>query len=379
MAKADKRSGSYSVRVSLTDPLTGERIQKRVTAGTKRELDAKVSDLKAQWNRGDYFEASKITVAEYLEKWLDAIRPTIRPASHDRYMRIVRKQIVPAMGTTMIGRLSPVQVQDFYADLLTRQESPLSPSTVALYHGVLHKALDQAVKWRMLQRNVCDAVDAPRPRNPEMQTWTAEQARTFLASVAHDDLAAFWCLALYTGMRRGEMLALHWADIDLERGSLAVRRTLSRGESGLVLGEPKTKAGRRSIALPMPAVAALKAHRARQLTRRLAFGADWQDNDLVFERGDGSILHSNNVTHAFPRIVRRLNTTLPKDQHLPVIRLHDLRHTAATLMLANGEHPKVVQERLGHSDIAMTLNRYSHVTMDMQREAADRLARLLGG
>jgi integrase len=212
-----------------------------------------------------------------------------------------------------------------------------------------------------------------------MQTWTTEQARSFLSVVSDDDLAAFWYLALYTGMRRGEMLALRWSDVDFQRGQLAVRRTLSRGEEGLVISEPKTKAGRRSIALPEPVIVALRAHRSQQLKRRLALGADWIDLDLVFDRGDGTIMHSNNVTHAFPRIVRRVNSTLPQDRQLPAIRLHDLRHTAATLMLANGEHPKIVQERLGHADISMTLNRYSHVTTDMQRDASDRLAKLLSG
>lgn len=374
MATTEKRSGSYSVRVSLTDPLTGARIQKRVTARTKRELDAQVSELKAKWNRGDYIETSKTSLAAYLDQWLDAIKPTIRPASHDRYTRIVRNQIVPALGSTVIGRVSPLQVQEFYAGLLA---AGLSSSTVALYHGVLHKALDQAVKWNLIPRNVCDAVDAPRPQNPEMQTWSTIQAKAFLIASADHELTALWQLALYTGMRRGEILALRWADIDLDRRQLAVRRTLTRGADGLVFGEPKTKAGRRSIALPAPVVTALRSYRASQNERRLHLGAAWLDHDLVFERGDGTVLHPNIVSRGFRRLVERLNATLPKDQRLPVIRFHDLRHTAATLMLANGEHPRIVQERLGHADISMTLGRYSHVTNDMQREAADRLAQLL--
>jgi integrase len=208
-------------------------------------------------------------------------------------------------------------------------------------------------------------------------TWTAEQALTFLAFTASDDLSAFWQLALYFGMRRGEMLTLPWADVDFERGAISVRRTLTRGEDGLMFGEPKSAAGRRSVAIPPALVASLGAHRARQAERRPRLGPAWQDHDLIFERGDGTVLHSNNVTHAFPRLVKGLNNTIPADEQLPVIRLHDLRHTTATLMLANREHPEFVQERLGHFGISMTLNRYSHVTMDMQREAADRLERLL--
>jgi integrase len=177
-------------------------------------------------------------------------------------------------------------------------------------------------------------------------------------------------------MRRGETPALRWADVDFERGVISVRRTLTRGEDGLIFGDPKSAAGRRSVAIPAAVVATLREHRVRQLERRLSLDADWQDNDLIFERGNGTVLHSNIATHALPRLVLRLNATITKDQQLPVIRLHDLRHTAATLMLTNGEHPRIVQERPGHFDVSMTLNRYSHVTETMQRDAADRLAEL---
>lgn len=367
---------TYTVRVDVgTDPVTGKRNQKRISAPTVKELKRLYTETLSKVQRGTYVEETKATVAEYLPRWLDAIKPTIRPASHDRYTRIVHKQIIPVLGTVPLPKLTPLAVQDWYARLLAAN---LSPSTVALYHSVLHRALDQAVKWQMIPRNVCDAVDAPRETTPELQVWTADQARAFLTATAGDELAAVWSLALYSGMRRGEMLALRWGDVDLDRGTVAVRRNLTRGADGLVFGEPKTKAGRRSIALPAPAVAALRAHKAQQNTRRLGAGEAWHDDDLVFDRGDGRVLHPNNITHGFTRAVKRYNEGRPKDERLPVIRLHDLRHTAATLMLALGEHPKIVQERLGHSDISMTLGRYSHVTMDMQRDAADRLGRLLG-
>lgn len=368
-----KRGNGYAVIVDLPrDPVTGKRRQKWQTAPTKREAERLLTKTLHQIEGGGFIEPSKTPLATYLEQWLEAIEPTIRPASHDRYTRIVRRQIVPSLGAVELGKLSSLQVQDWYAVLLagTNGQASLSPSTVALYHGVLHKALDQAVKWQLVNRNVCDAVDAPRPKPPEMRTWSADESRAFLAGTVDHDLAALWHLALYTGMRRGELLALRWQDVDLERGQLAIRRTLTRGADGLVFGEPKTKAGRRSIAIPAPIVAILKTHRARQAERRLQIGPAWHDDGLVFDRGDGTVLHPNVVTHSFPRLARRLG--------LPGIRFHDLRHTAATLMLANGEHPKIVQERLGHADISMTLGRYSHVTQDMQRDAADRLARLLG-
>jgi integrase len=202
-----------------------------------------------------------------------------------------------------------------------------------------------------------------------MQTWTTDEARVFLRVAITDDLSALWLLALNSGIRRGELLALRWQDVDLDRGALAIRRTLTRGTGALTFGEPKSKAGRRSLALPAVCVDALRAHRVKQLETRLSFGSAWNDTDLIFERGDGSLLHPNTLLNAFFRLTAAAG--------VPRIRFHDLRHTSATLMLANGEHPKIVQERLGHSDISMTLNRYSHVTMDMQRDAADRLAELL--
>lgn len=368
-------STTYTKLVTVgVDPITGKRRQQRISASTVKELRREWLNLQQKVHSGTYVEPTKATTAEYLEQWLPAIKATIRPASYDRYKRVVTKQIIPALGTVPLAKLTPLQVQDWYAKLLA---SGRSATTVKLYHGILHRALDQAIKWQMLTRNVCDAVDVPRRTTPEMKTWTAAQARAFLQATASDELAAYWQLALYTGMRRGEMLALRWADVDFERGVVSVRRTLTRGEDGLVFGEPKSAAGRRSVAIPAAVVASLRAHRVKQLERRLALAAIWQDNDLIFERGDGTVLHSNNVTHAFPRLVRQLNATRPKDEQLPIIRLHDLRHTAATLMLANGEHPRIVQERLGHSDVSMTLNRYSHVTETMQRDAADRLARVL--
>ena len=181
-----------------------------------------------------------------------------------------------------------------------------------------------------------------------------------------------WPLALTTGMRQGELLALRWQDVDLDNGALAVRRTLTRDRAGRVtIGEPKSASGRRSIALDSATVAALRRHKASQNARRLQWGEAWQDADLVFDRGDGALLYHGVARDSFRRAAKRLG--------LPPIRFHDQRHTAATLMLAGGVHPKIVQERLGHSTVAMTLDRYSHVSMDMQRDAAERLERALGG
>lgn len=211
--KSEKRSGSYTTRVSLTDPTTGKRIQKRVTARTKRELDAKVAEVKSRWNRGDVFEPSKAKLSEYLERWLVAIAPSVRESTIERYRRTVKTHISPEIGHIPLAKVAPIHLQDLYTKKLGEG---LAPNTVRGIHTVLHRAFDQAVKWDDIARNPASPVDVPMSPATETTTWTPDQAMTFLTATANDELGTFWLLALYTGMRRGELLALRWVDIDLE-------------------------------------------------------------------------------------------------------------------------------------------------------------------
>jgi integrase len=209
-------------------------------------------------------------------------------------------------------------------------------------------------------------VDPPRRKTPEAKTWDAKQVATVLATAEGTGLSALWRLALLAGMRRGELLGLKWEDIDLDKRTLAVRRTRSRGKGGTwELGQPKTTSGRRSIALPASCVNALRKHRAAQNAERLRLGSLWEDQGFVFTNHTGGPLHVNSLVAQYEKLI--------KTAEVPRIRFHDLRHTSATLLLAQDIHPKIVQERLGHADIGMTLNRYSHVTPSMQREAAEAL------
>jgi integrase len=373
MAGGIKRRGkSWSTIVDLPpDPKTGKRRQKRITSPIKREVETLRAQLLASVAAGGFSEAEakKLTVSQYLTRWVDSIGQSVRIATQIRYTQVVTQHIEPVVGRILLGKLTPLDVQRLYSD---RLDAGLSPTTVALIHNVLHKALKQAVRWGLLTRNVTEAVDPPREATPEYVTWNQEQAAVFLAVADSDEVAALWRLALLTGMRRGELLGLKWEDVDLQRRVLSVKRTLSRGTRGAyTFGVPKTAHGRRSIALPQSAVEALQKHRIRQLESRLKAGAAYQDQDLVFADALGGPLHPSTLAYQFKKLQRQAG--------VPPIRIHDLRHTSATLMLANGEHPKIVQERLGHADVSMTLNRYSHVTMDMQRDAADRLDTLVRG
>ncbi len=359
-----KRGTSWYAVVDLPpDPATGKRRQKRVSAKTRRECETLIAELLAATNSGSSVAKDKATVAEFVDRWLEATEANVKPATARRYSDLMRLHVLPVIGGIQMQRLSALHIQELHARW---REKGLSPTSCYHAHYILHRALSQAVRWRMLATNPCKLVDAPRRSTPETKTWDLAQVSAVLTAAASDDLEALWRLALLAGMRRGELLGLQWDDVDFERGTLAVRRTLSRGKGGSwELGTPKTTSGRRSIALPPSVVESLKRHRVQQLERRLALGPVWQDHGFVFTNAIGGPLHVNSLVARFGKLVAAAG--------VPRIRFHDLRHTSATLLLAQGVHPKIVQERLGHANIAMTLDRYSHVTMDMQRDAADAL------
>jgi integrase len=369
--KIQKRGKGWSVMVDLPpEPGTGKRRQTRITAPTKKEVDTQRAQLLASMATGGFAEADakKMTVEQYLERWLQAHAPTVRPTTHDRYTDLVKKHINPKIGHIFLAKLSALDLQGLYSDRLTKGK--LSPTTVQHIHNILHKALKQAVRSGLLARNVTEAVDAPRRITPQYKVWSTVQSTAFLRVADSHEWTALWRLALMTGMRRGEILGLTWEALDLARGVLQVNHTMIRGVDGKMgFGQPKTAAGRRTISLPYSVVEALKKHRVTQIEEKLRLGTDYQDQSLVFANADGTPIHPNTLTYQFRKLIGKAN--------VPRIRIHDLRHTSATLLLSSGENAKVVQERLGHADVSMTLNIYAHVTPDMQRGAADKLEALM--
>lgn len=260
----------------------------------------------------------------------------------------------------------------FYADLLRRGRidgaGGLSAKTVRYVHSILRKALADAVRWNTAQRNVADLADPPKltGQHREMRTWTAEQLRAFLEHIAEERLYAAFLLAATTGLRRGEVLGLRWADVDLEAARISVRQSLVLVAYEPKFSEPKTNRSRRSVALDGRTVATLRSWRKQQLEERMLLGVGYDDSELVFTRDDGRFVHPDRFSQLFDKYVAV--------SELPRIRLHDLRHTHATLALAAGVHPKVVSERLGHSTVAFTLDVYSHAVPALQEEAAERIA-----
>jgi len=307
-------------------------------------------------------------VAWYFEGWLEAVRPSLRPRTFRRYEQYIRLHANPLIGAVPLAKLSPQHLEHLYAN---RLDSGLSPTSVAHLHAVLHRALGQAARQGILGRNVADVVNKPRIRRREMAVLTPEQVRTLFRAAQVDRLQALYVLAVSTGMRQGELLALKWRDIDLDGAALQVRSTLQRTRDGFEFSEPKTARSRRQIALTRAAVEALRLHRASQLEERLRCPY-WQNAEIVFATEAGTPIEAGNM-------IRRSFQPLLARAGLPRIRFHDLRHTAATLMLSQGIHPKIASEMLGHSTIAVTLDLYSHVTPTMQRQATEALDALLRG
>jgi integrase len=333
--------------------------------GTKRKIiygktQAEVRDrlTKALSDRidGIVYDDDNMSVGEYLEVWLKgSVYGSVRRSTYDRDTNLVTNHINPILGGLKLKKLNSAHVQSFYRD---RLDAGLSASTVHKMHDILRRSLAQAVKWHLVPRNVDDVVKPPRPVPKEMVAHSANETRRLLEAAGGDRLEALYILAVHTGMRQGEMLALRWQDVDVENTVVSVRRTLTRSGGRVVFGEPKTKKSRRSIRLTPQAVEALRSHLDRQLRDIEILGDRYQDQGLVFTTDTGAPINPSNLR-------QRSFAALLKRAGLPHMRFHDLRHTCAPLLLSRGVHPKFVQELLGHATIAITLDTYSHMMPSM--------------
>jgi integrase len=312
---------------------------------------------------------SETPLAEFLRaEWLPAIRTTVRATTYANYVSHVESHIVPRLGDLRLSEIQGRSLNAFYATLLVEGrvdgKGPLATSSVRRIHAALHKALKDGVRWGYLSENPADSADPPKLRAEgpnEMATWSAEQLRAFLAFVRLDELYPLWFLLATTGMRRGEVLGLRWCDVDLGAGQVAVRQSLVAVGSESQLSTPKTNRGRRVVAIDRRTCEVLAALRSRC--------ADREPNAMIF----GGHIHAA----LSPTAVTKRFRTLVAASGLPRIRLHDLRHTHATLALQAGVHPKIVSERLGHSKVSLTLDVYSHAVPHMQRDAAEQIAQVM--
>ncbi len=339
-----------------------------VTGKTRDEARDKLVEALGNRAQGLVFDAGSLTVGEYLTRWLkDSVRGTVRYSTVERHEINVRVHIVPLLGRVKLKTLTPAHVRGLHRDKL---DAGLAPATVRKIHSTLHKALAQAVADGLLPRNAAD-VKAPRPAPEEMRPLSEDEVRRFLEAARGDAFEALYVLAITTGLRRGELLARRWEDADLERGTLRVGRSLTREKGRYLMGDTKTKKGRRRVNLTPRAVAALKAHRKRQLEERVRLAGLYEDRGLVFATSTGAIVSPENL-------VKRSFKPLLKKAGLPEIRFHDLRHTCATILLGRSVHPKLVQELLGHATVAMTLDTYSHYLPSMGDAAGGAMGEALG-
>ena len=327
---------------------------------------------------GTYVPPTKTTFGEFLlETWLPAQRQRLRDSTYEDYERRIRQHIVPTLGTVPIQELGAFALDRLYAELLSggsARGGGLSPKSVRNVHIVIRKALRDAARKQIVTRNV--AVDADPPRIPahgdsNLPTWKPEELRTFLDGVREHHLAPAFVLAASTGMRRGEVLGLRWEDVDLESRTVTIRRTLLSVGYRITPGQPKTARGRRIISIDTGTAAVLRAHRGQQAEQAAVVGRRTTPDDFVFSRPDGSPIHPDLFTKTFDRNVRRLG--------LRRVRLHDLRHTYATLALRAGVDAKTVSSRLGHATVAFTLDVYTKAVPQLDRSAADQVADLIFG
>ena len=363
---------SWALVIDLGRDANGKRRQKwHSFKGTKKGAEAEITRLLESMRTGTYVEPQRLTVNDLLERWLSSRESKVGARTLAVYREIVKKHLAPALGALRLEKLQPFHLDEYYEKKLREGRSDgkggLAPASVAKHHRILHAAFETALRWNWLSHNPSDRADPPTPEGREMASLDEAGIGKLLEAAANSELHVPVLLAVTTGLRRGEFLALRWSDLNGNR--LTICRALEQTGEGLTFKTPKTEKSARTIALPAFVVEELRRHKAVQAQVRLQIGPHYADEGLVFCRPDGSPLSPGGFSIAFRRLVRSAGLKL---------RLHDLRHSHATHLLALGIHPKVVSERLGHSRVAFTLDVYSHVLEGMQDEAAAKVDAALG-
>ena len=343
------------------DPETGKRLQKWVYGSTEEECQKKLNILIYELQENIYEEPTDMSVSDFMDLWLaNYAENNLAPSTYRSYKEIVKNHISPRIGKIHIDKLKPFQIQKMYTNL---GKTKLSPTTILYIHRVLHKALSQGVKWEIIGSNPAAKADPPKKRKIQYNLWdNSDIARA--VELAKDTL--FYIpilLATTTGLRAGEICGLQWNNIDLDRCQLSILYTYQRIDSEWKLKNVKTEKGNRPVVIPEAIVDILKQHKTWQKKNQMFFGEEYQYNTHVTTWPDGRPITTEYISKSFPKFI--------KENNLPKIRFHDLRHTHATELLKAGIHPKIVSERLGHSGIRITLDTYSHVIPSLQKEAAE--------
>ena len=364
----ERSPGHWAIVIDTRATQTGVRKRKwHSFKGTRRQAQVECARLISELQAGTHVEPSRETLAAFLERWIEHMRGQVAPRTLERYAEIARKNLLPLLGGLALKKLQPADISSAYAKALAggRRDGAggLSARTVTHMHRVLRQALQQAVQWQLLARNPGDLVKPPKVERNEMRTLDADATAELIEAARETPLFVPILLGVLCGLRRSEVTALRWRSVDLERAEISVVASTEQTDAGI--RQKETKSGRgRAVALPSLIVEELRAHRIRRAEQLLQLGVRLTDDHHVVAREDGQPLQPRSLTHAFRKFIRRYG--------LQQIRLHDLRHTHAT-HLASGVHPKIAQERLGHSSVGITLDLYSHVLPGMQAEAASQV------
>jgi integrase len=371
------RNGHHSIVLDKgRDPVTGKRRQEWIAVkGNYQEAEDQLDEMIHQLKHGNFVKPTKLTVREHFNQWLDSyVTPNLSPATVDLYRTVVKKHVLPSLGDIVLAELKPHTIQKIYSEKL---KSGLSNRTVQIIHSILHKGLENAVKTGLILRNPMVAVECPKSQRPEMITMNETDIHLLLEFARSSPYYSLFYTLLFTGMRRSEALALKWADVDLLLLKVSVNKSLSylntpKDGSRILLKQPKTKKSRRNISITPSNAVVLREHHQKQDEMRQSLGQPLlKDDDFVFSDIRGKPYLPNSVTHAWIKLVRRCG--------LNGIKLHSARHSHASLLMKQGVHPKIVQERLGHASISITLDLYSHVVPGLQEAAAMKFDEIIIG
>lgn len=358
-----KRGTSWSFTVDTgKDPRTGKRKQKTQSGfKTKKEAQAALAEMVTHVEKGVYIEPSKRKFKDFTLDYIENIYyGKVKGSSYETAYGLITNQILPWFGEADISDIDQFLVHKFYKE---KKEEGLSSSYIQKMHEIVRMLLRIAFKWELIKKDVASLIEPPRLEKKQMKVWNIDQVNEFLHNTTHSRYHPVFFLAAYTGMRKGEIIALHWDDINFEEGTISINKTLYKLKTGFQLAEPKTRNSVRSIYMDEDTMKVLKKHKVKQNLEKLKYGGVYQDNNLVFAQETGAFIHPSAVNALFLRFTRQMG--------MPQIRFHDLRHTHATILLGMGVNPKLVSERLGHSSVQITLDTYSHVMPDMKKDLSN--------
>lgn len=351
------------------DPGTGKQIQRSITGKTQREVSQKLKAATLSIDQGTYTEPTKLTVGQWLDIWVSEYLGGVKPRTVDNYKGVVNHRIKAGIGAVKLDSLSPHTVQSYYNSLT---KDGLAPKTVKNIHGILHKALQQAVANGYIKTNPADSCILPRPVRRELQPLDENKISAFLQAIQDHPLRDLFTVTLFTGMREGEALGLMWDCVDMDKGTITIDKQLQliRGSRGQYQIVPTKNSKGRTISLAPSVVKILRGVKRKQLESRLKYGSCWADTGFVFVDDLGNHLSASSVYKSFKRVMEEIGS--------PETRFHDLRHSYAVAAIRSGDDIKTVQENLGHATAAFTLDVYGHVTEKMKQESADRMERFIG-